>query len=139
MTSETGLLKPMKSIYLSFLKKLIIFTALIGAGASILAFILPKTFITPFLPLLILFFPVITFITFRVIIKASQIKFIRFLNYFLLTTTLKLFLFLAVLILYVLLNKPDAVPFTLTFFILYLCYTIFEVTHLISYSRVQEH
>ena len=109
---------------------------IIGAVAVFLVFILPKTFVTPFLPVLILFFPVVTFITFRFIVKAAHERFIRFLNYFLLTTTVKLFLFIAVLITYMLLNKPDAVPFTLTFFILYLSYTIYEVIHIISYSKL---
>ncbi|MCX6252503.1 MAG: hypothetical protein NTX61_17350 [Bacteroidetes bacterium] len=127
----------MKSIYLSFLKKIIIFTIILGIIAATLSFILPKPFLTPFLPLLFLFFPVITFSTFSILVKSADKKFIRFLNYFLLTIILKLFLFIGILIAYLILNKPDAIPFTLTFFILYLCYTVFEVIQIISYSNVK--
>jgi hypothetical protein len=57
------------------------------------------------------------------------------LNVYLLTTVIRLFLYVAVMVTYILLNKPDILPFSITFFILYLCYTIFEVVWLVSFSR----
>jgi hypothetical protein len=57
------------------------------------------------------------------------------LNVYLLTTVIRLFLYVAVMVTYILLNKPDIFPFSITFFILYLCYTIFEVVWLVSFSR----
>ena len=52
-----------------------------------------------------------------------------------LATAAKLFLYIAVMIIYALINKKDAVPFLLNFFILYLVYTIFEVTQIIRLTK----
>lgn len=125
----------MKSIYTEFLRKLIIFSVILSFIAIGLAFLIPKTYITPALPVLFVFFLSTTLISYYILINASQKKFLRFLNYYLLTTTVKLLLFIAVLITYIMLNRKDAVPFALAFFILYLCYTIFEVVLIVGYSK----
>jgi len=126
---------PIKSVYLSLLKRLLIFSLIPGSIATILYFSLPAKFITPTLPFLFIFFIAVTLISAYILIRSSQKKFIKYLNVFLLTTVLKLFLFTAVIITYVLFNKADLIPFTLSFFILYLCYTIFEVVWLVSFSK----
>lgn len=125
----------MKSIYFDFLRKLIIFSVILSFIAIGLLFLLPKAYMTPVLPFLFIFFLTITSISYYILIKAAQKKFIRFLNYYLITTTVKLLLFIMVLITYIMFNKKDAVPFTLSFFILYLCYTIFEVVSIVGYSK----
>ena len=126
---------PIKSVYLSLLKRLLIFSLIPGSIATILYFSLPAKIITPTLPFLFIFFIAVTLISAYILIRSSQKKFIKYLNVFLLTTVLKLFLFTAVIITYVLFNKADLIPFTLSFFILYLCYTIFEVVWLVSFSK----
>jgi hypothetical protein len=127
--------KQINSVYLSFLKRLLIFSLMPGSIAALLYFSLPAKFITPVLPFLFLFFIAVTLINAYILIRSSQKKFIKYLNAYLLTTVLKLFLFTAVIIIYVLFNKADLIPFTLSFFILYLCYTIFEVVWLVSFSK----
>ena len=127
--------KQINSVYLSFLKRLLIFSLIPGSIAAVLYFSLPAKFITPTLPFLFIFFIAVTLISAYILIRSSQKKFIKYLNVFLLTTVLKLFLFTAVIITYVLFNKADLIPFTLSFFILYLCYTIFEVVWLVSFSK----
>ncbi len=126
---------PVKSVYTTFLRQLIIFSAILSFIAVGLALMVPKGFITPVLPLLFIFFLATTLLSYYILVKASQKKFLRFLNYYLLTTAAKLILFIAVLVAYIMLNKSDAVPFALSFFILYLCYTIFEVVSIVRYSR----
>jgi hypothetical protein len=96
---------------------------------------LPSEFITPTLPFLIPFFISVTLISTYLLIRSSQKKFIKYLNVYLLTTVVRLFLYVAVMVTYILLNKPDLFPFSITFFILYLCYTIFEVVWLVSFSK----
>jgi hypothetical protein len=129
----------MKSIYIDFLRKVIIFSVILSFIATGLLFLLPKTYFTPALPYLFIFFLSVTLISYYILIQAAQHKFIRFLNYYLLTTTVKLLLFIAVLITYIMLNRKDAVPFALSFFILYLCYTIFEVVMIVGYSKTIHH
>jgi hypothetical protein len=123
------------SVYLSLLKRLLIFSLIIGSTATVLYFILPGKFITPALPFLFPFFISVTLISSYLLIKSSRKKFIRYLNVYLLTTVVRLFLYIAVMVTYLLLNKADILPFSITFFILYLCYTIFEVVWLVSFSK----
>ena len=123
------------SVYLSFLKKLLVFSLIPGSVGAVLYLTLPRQFITPVLPFLFLFFISVTLISAYVLIGSSRKKFIKYMNVFLLTTVVKLFLFVAVMVAYVFFNKSDLIPFTISFFILYLFYTVFEVTWLVSFSK----
>jgi hypothetical protein len=118
-----------------FFKRLIIFSLMQGAAAGVLYLILPAKAITPAMPFLFFFFTAVTFLNYWILIRSTARKFIRFVNYYLLSTTVKLLLFIGVLVGYILLNRADAVPFGISFFILYLLYTIFEVIELIRYSK----
>jgi len=123
------------SVYLSLLKRLLIFSLILGSIAAVLFFLLPSKFITPTLPFLFSFFIAVTLISTYLLIISSQKKFIKYLNIYLLTTVVRLFLYVAVMVTYILLNKPDLLPFSISFFILYLCYTVFEVVWLVSFSK----
>lgn len=127
----------MKSGYLKFLQHLLIYSAILGAIAIIFYLFLPKHFITPVLPFLFFFFTAITLISYYILLRSLKSKLSRFVNTFLLSTIFKLFLYIGIMILYVLLNRSDAVPFMITFFILYLFYTIFEVVKMIPLTRSQ--
>ena len=124
-----------KSVYLNLLKRLLIISLIPGSIAAILYFTLPENFITPALPFLILFFIAVTLISTYILIKSAHKKFLKFLNIYLLSTVIKLFLLVAVMVMYILFNKADLIPFTISFFILYLYYTIFEVFWLVSFSK----
>ena len=126
---------PVTSAYLSLLKRLLIFSLILGLIATVLFFLLPLKFITPKLPFLFSFFIAVTLISSYLLIRSSQKRFLKYLNVYLLTTVVRLFLYVAVMVTYILLNKPDLIPFSITFFILYLCYTIFEVVWLVSFSK----
>ena len=123
------------SVYLSLLKRLLIFSLIIGSVAALLFFLLPSEFITPALPFLIPFFISVTLISSYLLIRSAQKKFLKYLNVYLLTTIARLFLYIAVMVTYILLNKHDILPFSISFFILYLCYTIFEVVWLVSFPK----
>lgn len=123
------------SVYLSFFKRLLIFSLIPVLTAAVLYFVLPAKFITPVLPFLILFFIAVTLISTFILIKSSQKKFIRYLNVYLLTTIIKLFLYIAVMVTYIIFNQADLLPFAISFFILYLFYSIFEVAWLVSFSK----
>ena len=125
----------MKSAYLNFLKQLLIYTGIMGAVALAFTFLLPKTFFSPALPFLFCFFTATTLLSYYYLLQTVEKRFIKFVNAFLLTIIAKLALYMAVMIIYVFLNRRDAVPFMLGFFILYLCYTIFESVCIIRYTR----
>lgn len=129
----------MKSYLITFLKQLIIFSVILGIIAMGLALLLPPRMITPALPFQFVFFIAITILLFMILIKATRERFSRFLNVYLLITTGKLLLFLVILLVYIWLNKTDAMPFGITFFLLYICFTVFEVSALLRFTRKKIH
>jgi hypothetical protein len=118
--------------YLTFIRRILVFSVILGLIATVLRFLVPAHYITPALPWLFVFFIVVTMAGYYFILRSSNTKFIRFINSYLLVTVVKLFIFIGVIFLYLLNNRQDAAAFAVSFFILYLCYMIFEVANLVS-------
>ncbi|MCK9218654.1 MAG: hypothetical protein M0P47_01205 [Bacteroidales bacterium] len=125
----------MKSAYIKYLRNLLIFSGILGLVTVILFFILPKTYFSPTIPFLFVFFIATSLISFYYLLRSTDKKFIKFVNTFLLTIILKLFIYAGVMTVYAFLNRSDAIPFMLGFFVLYLCYTIFETICIIQYTQ----
>lgn len=123
------------SPYLDLLKKVMIFSIILAGTALILFFLLPSNFITPALFFLFPLFISVTLITAYILIRESGNRFIRFLNTYMIITVVKLFLYVAVLVVYVMLNRKDLVPFSIAFMLFYFLYTIFEVIWLVGFSK----
>lgn len=125
----------MKSEIASYAKNLLYVSLAAGIVAFALYYLLPSTWFSPALPVLFAFFYACSLLSFMILSKSIQKKFSRFTSVFMLTTAGKLFLFISIMIVYSFLNKKDAVPFLLNFFILYLVFTIFEVTQVIGLTK----
>jgi hypothetical protein len=125
----------MKSAYIKFLRQLLIFSAILGSVALIFMLMLPDSYFSPALPFLFVFFIAASLLSFYYLLQSTHKRFIKFVNTFLLTIIIKLFFYAAVMITYALINRRDAIPFMLGFFILYLCYTIFEAASIIKYTQ----
>lgn len=91
--------------------------------------------ITPALPWLLVFFIISTFVIYYLLVKASTGKFNKFTNTFMAATVIKLLLMLSVVAVYVYLNKSDAIRFVITMFVLYLAYTLLEITSLLKFNK----
>jgi|WetSurMetagenome_2_1015567.scaffolds.fasta_scaffold600313_2 hypothetical protein len=109
------------------LKHLLFYSAFVAFVSTILAWVLPRTLITPALPFMIVFFILVTLGILFFLLKANEKGMTRFINAFMITTGLKLIVFILIIVAYSLANRYDAVPFLGSFFILYLLYTGFEV------------
>jgi hypothetical protein len=127
-----------KNLYVRFLFRLLVFSLALGVVTVTLYFLTPGKYFTPVLPLIFLFFMIVTYAGYYILVRAARQKFMRFLNIFMLTTVIKLVIFIGVIFIYLLMNKKDAIPFALWFFLLYVGYTFFEVYSLVSYSRTLE-
>ena len=125
----------MKHKYIDFLKKLLIYTIVLAAAGFLIVYFLPEKFISPALPYLFLFFFSVTLIVHLILLKVSQKKTSGFINFFMLLTFGKLLFFLTIIILYALFNRSDAVRFIISFFILYVFYTAFEVVLSLSHTK----
>jgi len=124
----------MSSIY-KFIMLLFFYSVVLGALAFGLSWILPEKYFSPALPALFTFFFSITILIYAYLIRSKEEKFTRFVNKFMITTSLKLFIYLAILLTYIYFNKKDAVPFIISFLLLYTAYTGFEVIYFLKISR----
>ena len=123
------------SPYITFLRRLILFSFILGIIALAVRLLAPPRFVTPALPGIFFFFISITLTGYFLILRTAKEKFIRFLNSYMLVTVVKLMVYVGVIFLYLANNRPDAAAFAITFFLLYLCYTIFEVVNLVGYFK----
>lgn len=125
----------MKFNLVTFLRKLIIFTLIIGAaGYGIVQFV-PDEYITPTLPFLLVFFFSVTILVHYTLMLVSRKRTMQFSNYFMLLTFGKLIFFLSIILVYFLLYRDDVLPFAIAFFVLYILFTVFEVVHSLALSK----
>ncbi|MDP1622939.1 MAG: hypothetical protein Q8M08_11450 [Bacteroidales bacterium] len=125
----------MKSGYINYLRQLLTFSAILVSLTLIMSFLLPETFLSPAIPFLFVFFIASSLLSFYYLLLSTHKRFMKFVNTFLLTIIIKLFLYAGVMIIYAFVRRSDAIPFMLGFFILYLCYTIFEAVSIIKYTK----
>jgi len=125
----------MKPKYVNFLKKLLIFTLILGLTGFLIGSFLPKSFISPALPYLFFFFFSVTLIVHLILLKVTEKKGSGFVNFFMLLTFGKLLFFLTIILIYSLLNRTDSVRFIISFFIIYVFFTAFEVVLSLMHTR----
>jgi len=125
----------MKLSFLQFLRNLAIFTIIIALVGCVVVYFLPDNYISPVIPYLFLFFFVVTLLVHFILLKATGKRFAKFVPYFMLATTLKLFLYAVVLLLYTFTHRADAINFIISFFILYLLFTAFETITLLRNGK----
>ena len=125
----------MKSDYLQYLKKLLIYSAIIAVIAFVIAFFLPDNFVSPAMPFLLVFFVAVSLLTHYFVLKTMVKRMSLFVNFFMISIFVKLIVYIAIIIIYGLMNKHDMIPFVITFFVFYFLYTLFE---LIAVLKVQK-
>ncbi len=126
----------MKKILAVFIRQIMLFTLILALVATILYIILPNHWFSVSLPFLFFFFLAATIISYHILINAMTHRFSRFVNVFLLVTGAKLLIYLLLIVAYVYFNRSDSLPFLIGFFILYICYTVFEVVKLVSVTKI---
>ncbi len=118
-----------------FLKKLLILASIVGIIIIAVLYALPPEKITPALPYLLIFHVAATLISFMYIQKKTTAAPGKFINVYMASTTVKLLLYIAILMVYALNNLHDAVNFIVSFFILYLIFTVYEVIELVNHNK----
>jgi hypothetical protein len=87
------------------------------------------------LPYLFLLFYVIGALVHFVLLRITSLNPRKFVSYFMLATFFKLMNYLIVILVYVLYVKEGILPFILSFFILYIIYTVFEVATILAQTK----
>jgi hypothetical protein len=127
----------MKSNFIPYLKKLLVISVLLEL---VILFFFQKypQYNFAVAPYLILFFIVISIGTHYFLLKAAQKRAQLFTAAFMGSIGIKLLLCFGFLIIYVLLNKNEAKHFIVTFFVLYLVFTTFEVLSLLKFVNTPQ-
>lgn len=118
-----------------FLRKFIIFSLVLIAIAAILFATVLKALYVPLFPLQILLIGSLTLYSHLRLIKACEQNIRRFTTVFMLSVTLKLMAYLSFLLICLIIDHSNALSFVLTFFVLYVCYTVFEVTQVLNFLK----
>jgi hypothetical protein len=119
-------------MFKNFIKRIIIFSAFISAISYFLYhFFIPQFYLRIF-PFLIIFFIATSIIVHFILTNAGKQQVRRFSTFYLGSISIKLFLYIIFITIYVVIDKSTAVPFLLTFLILYALFTFFETYSLMN-------
>jgi hypothetical protein len=116
----------MNKLFQKYAGAVVISSILIILIAVIVHFVAPNVPLSPAFPYLILFFIISSLLIFRICQQIFKKKPTRTIPNFLALSFLKFFVYIILLLAYVFLNRPDAIPFLITFFILYVVFTAIE-------------
>jgi len=98
-------------------------------------------FVTYFFPariISIVFVWLVTCVSYYWVMKTVTDKPKAFMRVFMLQTTVKLLLYMACIVVYLILFRQDGVPFTLHFLVVYLIFAIFEVLSILKFVRLSK-
>jgi len=123
-------------IFKKFLTKFVIFTIIVSLLQYALTTQMPDKFVSSALPIIILFFFSFTAIMHRYLLMSTEGRPQKFVFTFMLMTTIKLLMYLAIILIYSLFNKEDALGFIGAFFINYFIFTIFEIVEIMKYLKI---
>jgi hypothetical protein len=125
----------MRKKYQKFIIQLTILSLIIGVIVAILNRLFSPGIISPALPWLIALFYIVTALVHLILLRITTLNPRKFVGFFMLATTVKLMVYLIVLVVYVFFVKEGLLAFILSFFILYIIYTIFEVFTFLSQTK----
>lgn len=118
-----------------FIVKILIFTMVVFAIASALFSTVLKTWYFAAFPYQLLLIVAVTTIGHLWILKAAGQNTRRFSTAFIASVTLKLIVYLTFMLVYLLIDHSQAIPFALTFIVFYTLFTIFEVVQVLNFIK----
>lgn len=126
----------MKTPYILFLRNILIFSLVVVTLYIVLSYLLPATFFSIALPFLFPFYIGTSLISYNFLLGSLHRRFSKFVNHFMAATGIKLLWYMIIMVTYILIFRADAIAFAINFFILYICYTVFETVSLVRYSKL---
>ena len=127
----------MSAVAKKFVIKICLFTIIIFVIGSALFSTVLKMFYLPVFPFQVLLIAAVTAIGHLWIIRASEQNTIKFTTAFMGSATLKLMVYLFFMLIYLWNDHSNAISFVLTFMILYLIFTVFEVMEVLRFIKKQ--
>jgi len=119
----------------SFMIRLLALTAFMEIISVGWFYAMPQQWVSATLPVLPVFFMAITFLIHKGFVGAIGLRPQQFVTRFMLITTIKLLSFIVLLLVYALMFKDDAIQFLISFFVLYVVYSAFEVVAVMNLNK----
>lgn len=111
----------------NIIRNTVIFSVLLLlAGILLFSTVLKPWFLPVYLFLFVLFISV-TIAYSAILVRAAERKPGKFISFFMGATAVKFFLYFSVMVVYILLDREHAIPFLLTFLLLYFGYTALAI------------
>jgi len=120
-----------KELVNRFIRNLLIFTVILAVCGFAVSYF-TVGLITRFWPFLLLLFAGITMTLVTLLFSASEKKFSRFSNIFMIASILKIFILLILIGGYSFKFQDDAIRFSITLFVFYILYLGFEIIWLLK-------
>jgi hypothetical protein len=125
----------MRKKYLQFIVRLTLLSLFLGFIAFIMNRLLPDGMISPALPWLFLLFYITGAAVHYVLLRITALNPRKFVSYFMLATFFKLMNYLIVIVVYTFYVRQGILSFIISFFILYIIYTVFEVATILAQTK----
>jgi hypothetical protein len=127
----------MKELLNRFMRSLTFFTAALAVTGIAVSY-LASGLLTIYWPLILMLVAGITLIIVSLLFSASEKKFSRFSNTFMIASMLKLLLLLIVMSAYSYANPTDAIRFSVTLLVFYIFYLALEIVWLLKLQRLDK-
>jgi len=125
----------MSRFFIDFLYKLAILTIIVILIAVLTFKFLFEKYYLGIFPFVLLFFVATTIIVHYRLVRANRYGPGKFTRAFLTYTGVKMLLNLIFILVYVLVDKVNAIPFVVGFLILYIIFTVFEIVTILKHLR----
>lgn len=125
----------MNSILLKFYYKLAIFSTIVTLIAILLYNTVLKSYYVSQFPITLIVFILITGGIFYILWRDDKKEKGKFNQLFLMGTTVKILVLLTFLAIILIIDRKNAVPFLISFLVLYFLFTIFEVVSILSFVK----
>jgi hypothetical protein len=126
----------MKELLNRFIRGLTIYTAAIAVTGIAISY-LNASLLTQFWPFLLLLFAGITLTLVTLLFSASEKKYSRFSNTFMIASMVKILLLLIIIGGYAFRLQADAIRFSVTLLAFYILYLIFEIIWLLKLQKLE--
>ncbi len=119
----------------SFIVKISIFTLIIIAISTGLFSTILRSLHFGFYPYQIFLIAIVTTFGHLWVLKATGLNTRKFTTTFMASVTFKLLIYLTFMLVYLMIDHSQVITFVLTFFILYIIFTIFEVIQVLDFIK----
>jgi ABC-type xylose transport system permease subunit len=127
----------MKELLKRFMRSLTIFTAALALSGFAFSYF-TQDLISKYWPFILMLVAGITLIIVALLFSASEQKFSRFSNTFMIASMSKILLLLIVMSVYAYANPSDGIRFSVSLLVFYVCYLVFEIVWLLKLQNLDK-